>query len=426
MKKFFVLLLALLMVLSCMTGAVAEEKPTVTIRILLNGNVWGNADDCTKEIFDAFAAKYADEVTLIAEPMPSEGQEAQVAKLRIMAQSGDAPGVFGGSVNTVAPFAEAGILQDLNTIVDDEWKSMLMDNVEEQYTMNGMLIGVPQQVGVQGWYYNKALFDQCGLEIPETFDDLLNCIEVFNANGIIPIAQSGMDSWSVWGYQYYFHRFGFLDMVKPILNHEMKFNNEKLLKGFQKLDQLQEAGAFPESMSSIPYDRAKEMFMSGQAAMFNSGTWESTTFAKSEIAENIEFNFGPTFADGIEQQKMGVKQVGQGMYACNTKDPLETEWSLKFIKFWAEEEANAIKFDKLNWVTGTKHEVDTSSMDVVSQKCYAAAIDDSTPVTLEVSMMFPSSFTNTYWQGVIGVLNGNMTPEEALNLYDEWNETRTD
>lgn len=35
---------------------------------------------------------------------------------------------------------------------------------------------------------NQELFDQYGLEIPETMDDLYQVSEVFNENGITPLA----------------------------------------------------------------------------------------------------------------------------------------------------------------------------------------------------------------------------------------------
>ena len=427
MKKILVCILTIALILSMITLAVADEKPTVTIRFLLNGEF--NDDTCADgRIFAAFAEKYANEVTLIPEWLPSEGQEAQTAKLRIMMQAGDAPGVVGMAVSSAKPFVEAGIIQDLNDIVDDEWKqTYLMDGVEDLYTVDGTFMGVPQQVGFHGWYYNKQLFDKCGLEIPKTFDDLLHCVEVFKENGIVPIAQSGMDSWSVWGYQYYFYRYGFEEMVEPILNHEMKFNNPELLKGFEKLQQLHEAGAFPENMNTLEYARAVEMFKSGEAAMFNSGTWEANGLNELDFADDIVFNWGQTFSDTDYEQNLSVKQVGQGMFACKTKDELETKWALEYIKFWAENEASQIMLDHVGWFPASKVQMDSSSLTPVAARIYDSTINDGTvPVTLEVSMWFPASFTTTYWAGVQAVINGNMTASEALDTYDEWNETRID
>ena len=45
------------------------------------------------------------------------------------------------------------------------------------------------------WYYNKALFAENNLEVPTTYDELLNCIKVFNDNGIVPLAIFGQEGW---------------------------------------------------------------------------------------------------------------------------------------------------------------------------------------------------------------------------------------
>ncbi len=44
-------------------------------------------------------------------------------------------------------------------------------------------------------YYNQELFDEVGIEVPETWSDVEEAIEVFNDNDIAPFS---LVSGSVW------------------------------------------------------------------------------------------------------------------------------------------------------------------------------------------------------------------------------------
>lgn len=75
------------------------------------------------------------------------------------------------------------------------------DSTIKEVGNNDVHAGVP--VGAQGvvWYYNKALFEQVGLDpekAPATWDEMLSTCEKFNAAGISPIGMSGSDSFILW------------------------------------------------------------------------------------------------------------------------------------------------------------------------------------------------------------------------------------
>jgi len=58
---------------------------------------------------------------------------------------------------------------------------------------DGKQFYVPVAVGWYAIYYNQAIFDQYGLEPPQTWDDFLNICETLLANGEIPLAMSSSD-----------------------------------------------------------------------------------------------------------------------------------------------------------------------------------------------------------------------------------------
>lgn len=60
----------------------------------------------------------------------------------------------------------------------------LRDVVKIANTVNGKLVAVPQEIVVHGLFVNKDMFDQYGLPLPNTPEELLECCRVFKENGI--------------------------------------------------------------------------------------------------------------------------------------------------------------------------------------------------------------------------------------------------
>lgn len=66
-----------------------------------------------------------------------------------------------------------------------------LDNFTEEQleygVINGKLNGIPTSLNAETFYYNKTLYDQYGLEMPKTWEDLFNAAEVMSADGIYPL-----------------------------------------------------------------------------------------------------------------------------------------------------------------------------------------------------------------------------------------------
>ena len=74
-----------------------------------------------------------------------------------------------------------GYLVDLSQI---ENARNLRDVVKTANTVDGKLVAIPQEVVVHGLFVNQDIFDQYGLSLPETPEDLMECCRIFKENGI--------------------------------------------------------------------------------------------------------------------------------------------------------------------------------------------------------------------------------------------------
>ena len=74
-----------------------------------------------------------------------------------------------------------GYLADLSHL---ESAKNLRDVVKVANTVNGKLVGIPQEVVAYGLFVNKDIFDPYQLELPNTPEEFLECCRVFQENGI--------------------------------------------------------------------------------------------------------------------------------------------------------------------------------------------------------------------------------------------------
>src|SRR5690606_41368745 len=55
--------------------------------------------------------------------------------------------------------------------------------------------GLPLGISPYIFYYNKEIFEKYGLEIPETYDDLLEIVDVLKEHDVYPIALANQPKW---------------------------------------------------------------------------------------------------------------------------------------------------------------------------------------------------------------------------------------
>ncbi|MDD7040442.1 MAG: extracellular solute-binding protein [Oscillospiraceae bacterium] len=357
--------------------------------------------------------------------MTGSAQDEHTQKIKLASQSDTLPDLFYSLKGDADAMAKEGQLADISAdIMDDqEFVDGFLPGMLEVMEMDGAIYGLPAEIFCNGIWYNKALFDECGLEIPVTYDDFMNCVKVFNEKGIVPMARGTKDVWSSWSLMTMHCRYGFFDHIDGILEGSDKWLNDDYLLFYEKLQDMAEKGTFPDNTASIGYWEATEMFLGGQAAMFDSGAWDTKKFDESDLKEDIGFWWGPTFSDGIGNQELSMKAPSHP-YCVSAKtkeeEPEKYEAIIKFLKFYYGPEGTAIiaRDNQSVPVTRYEGEVDEESYPVFAKVIDCMNDDWESPDTCP-NMTLPGQFETTYFESMVGVINGIYTPEEALQFLDD-------
>ena len=99
------------------------------------------------------------------------GGDESSAKLLTAVRSGDAPDVVLVEYTTLPSMIVGGAVMDISEQVDEDLKGAFSTGAWEQTTFDGAIYGVPQDVGPAAMVYNAAVFDELGIEAPQTWDD---------------------------------------------------------------------------------------------------------------------------------------------------------------------------------------------------------------------------------------------------------------
>lgn len=232
-----------------------------------------------KAVWQKLADEYmADHANVTIEITVLEN-EAFKTKLTTVMQSGEPPDIFqswgGGVMNE---YATAGLLKDITADLDADggaWRDTFAQGALGVYSYEGINYGVPWDMGMIGWWYNKALFQQAGItDTPTTWTEFLDAVTKLKAAGITPIAVGMGDKWPgmhMWAYLV--TRIGGKANFEGALLRTGSFTDAPFVEAGEKLQELVAMEPFQDGFLGATYGDEATAMGNGKAAMELMGQW---------------------------------------------------------------------------------------------------------------------------------------------------------
>ena len=383
-----------------------------------------NVEEQAPQVY-AVVQAYMDKNPNVTIELQGTSSDEQIRNIKMAAQNDSLPELFWMEQGGAVELAEAGCLADLTEDImgDEDFVNGFLPGMLDSLKMDGKVYGIPCELQSNGIWINKALFDEYGLEMPQSYEDFIECAKVFKENGVIPMAQGAKDTFTAWAFENMHCRYGFYDHIDGIIDGMDKWNNEDFLRFYEKLADMKDNGVFPENVSTMSYDQSVEAFLGEKAAMLNSGVWDNKKFDQSELAENIYYWWGPVFSDGVGTQEVSMKAPAHP-YCVSARvqeeDPELYAVIIDFLKFYYGEEGTTIIAKDNQSIPVTKYngEIDADSYPVFARVIEKMNDDWESPEACP-DMYIDGQLINQYRESMIGVINGVYTPEEALDYMDE-------
>lgn len=294
----------------------ATEAPgpePVTLRIYAQ-----YADEDTKIPYDYAVAELAKAYPHVTLELDVQAQD-DGAKLQTYAATGNLPDIFQVGAAQIETFKESGNIMVLNDFAKSTgYLDLAHPNAQSIiYNEDGNIYAFPYAGNeLVVWYYNKAIFDQYGVKVPETIDELKTAIETFKANDIIPMSIFAKEKWITTALydsiltRYLPEGITALDLAKA------NATDEPFRQAATTLKELVDLGMLPDGATNLNYDQAAALFYEGKAAMFINGQWEIEG-STAKLGDNVDWMWYPV-APGFESNARAFSGGGAaGGYAVS-------------------------------------------------------------------------------------------------------------
>lgn len=270
---------------------------------------------------------------------------------------------------------------------------------------------VPMASVIHGFIYNVDAFNELGLSVPETEDEFFAVLDAIAADGsYTPLGMGTADQWeaATMGFQnigpnYWNGEEG----RNALISGDAKLTDQAYLDTFASLARWSDY--LPNGASAVVYTDAQNLFTLGQAAIYPAGSWEITGFN-----ENADFEysaFKPPVPAG--QSTCYISDHTDIAVGLNAASP-NAEAARTFLSWVASADFADIYANALPGFFSLQ-DTPVTLTDPVAQEFVSWR--DECESTIRNSYQILSrgepNLENELWATSAGVLNGDLTPEEA-------------
>lgn len=338
--------------------------------------------------------------------------EAYKARLTTLNQSGKTPDIFttwGGGV--LKQQVDAGLAKDVSDEVAP-WIGMMTPASLQAYQFEGRTYAVPADIGMVGFWYNKALFAKAGITAPPTtWSGFLDDVGKLKAAGITPIALAGKEKWP--GHYYWAYlamRIAGLDALEQAAaDHE--FGGPGFVEAGRRLKELVDLAPFQKGFLGASYntpDGQAATMGNGKAAMELMGQWAPVVQkeAGKDLGDDLGFFPFPAVdgGKGLVTDAFG----GGGGYAVGQDAPAEAVDFLKFLSQVGNHREAVASGAVLPVVKGAEDAVKDPNLAVV-----ARTLASATGFQLYLDQAYPPAVGQEVNDSVAELIAGRKTPEQV-------------
>lgn len=311
---------------ACMLfGGCGQEKKT-TLEVF---STKMENHDILQQFADAYQLEHPDiEIDFQSPPDGSTVLRTKLTKNRV-------PDViFMGGDATYKDLAGSGVLMDVSDMelveqIKPAYRQQLYDRNKEQ---EEIMYGIPYATNAEGIIYNVDIFNENGIQIPKTYDELIAVCETLQEKGVQPFYFTFKDAWTIGPYF-----MPFSSNLSPENFLTDRAENKTTFAETQKevCEKLLELTKFGQKdIMGKGYDDGNIAFANGESAMYAQGNWAIPNIQKSNPSMNLDMFTFPTSNDAEHNNVVS----GIDVMAVISVDTKKEELAKDFINFVCSEE----------------------------------------------------------------------------------------
>lgn len=383
------------------------------------------------DLLDGQVARFEEDHPNVAVNVSAIENDTFKTQIRVGLGANEPPCVFvswgGGGLKEMV---DAGQVTDITDWVEgDGYRDRFIEASWGNVTFDDRVYGVPVENAAAAFvWYDRALYDELGLDEPETWDELLAVADELQGEGIAPFALANSAPWT--GSMYYMYlvdRLGGPEVFEAAADRTGgSFEDPVFIEAGEMLQDLVEREAFVPGFNGLDWGsgQSRALMYSGDAAMEVMGSW-NLSIVQTENEEFAENRLGvmpfPAIEGGAGDPSNIVGTIGDNYYviadAC--QHPEEAFRMIQYlIDDTAAEEREAI--GRIPPLEGfeTDDELLGEVFDLIS---------GAESVQLWYDQYLPPELAEVHLETTQALYDLSMTPEEAaermeaaaVSYYDE-------
>lgn len=199
---------------------------------------------------------------------------------------------------TLGTLASSGLLVELDDYADeygwwDRQSEVLLamngqHSADGEVMAEGPLWALSDTGAPIGVFYNQALLDDLGLDLPDSWEAFEQAIDVARDNGVTPVMFGNVDGWpGIHTVQHFLNDAIGREGVADFVYGEAPLEGDAPVAAAATAQEWVEQDAFVDGFEGLPYDSAVSMFADDEALFFPAGSWVAGDLA----ANNDDIRF---------------------------------------------------------------------------------------------------------------------------------------
>jgi len=427
------LIFSMLLLGACSSGSSGEADGKKEITFMFRGGT----DE--KTAYTEAIKKFEESHEGVSVKIINTDADQYATKLSAAVSGGNVPDVFYLDSGSIANYVDNGIIADIteeveaaNFDLDSIWKfGVDIYRYDGETPGKGALYGLPKDVGPFALGYNKNIFEEAGIPLPDkdkayTWEEFLEISQQLtkdtNGDGEVDQWASGFNAtWTLQSFAYS-NGASFLDET----GDKITVDTSEFADSLQFLADLTNKYHTTPSSSQAETLDTYQRWMNGELAFFPVGPWDMSTYAKLDF----EYDLMPWPSGSTGKSVAYTGSLGL-VVSASTKNPdLATELA---IYLCADEEAQQTLLDaqvQIPNLIDMAEEWASDTESVPSNKQEFLDIIQDYGVPYPTYATYNSQWLDEFWANITPVMQGEQTANEFLaeiqpkmqKLLDEANE----
>lgn len=407
MKKRIALALAMAICLSLLCTVALADKVTVNFF-----HRWPNEpkNSYINSLIDEFEAANPD-IDIVADCVLNDSYKE---KIRVLVSTDALPdvffswsGVFGENLT------RSGRVLALDDVMarDSEWSSQIVEGQWAPFNYNGKQYGAPWSMDGKAFFYNVDVFEELGIEIPTTLNELYAVCEKLKENGYDEPISAGFSA--PWAVSHYLGTICQRVVDPEVLAKDYTGGGDfsdpayiEALNIFKKLGEY-----MTSDPCSVDHEFARNAFIMGVSPMCYMQLAEMKYMRDDEELNYAFFNF-PAVEDGKGDPGQ-LTGAPEGMMISATAKPEVQEAAIKFMEFVISKEGGHRMIAECGEISCVKGAWDETNCDEKQLEAINLILAATEPAVWQ-DCATEATIANAFMNGGQLLLTGDMTAEDVM------------